>query len=93
MAEPFRKELASDRAYATVFATVAALHFSQAVLIPLAIAICWRFNALVVTRLKRTLVGDGCPYYYGVIPVRWALGWVVERRLRRCRPCPITART
>ena len=42
----------------TVFATVAALYFCQAVLIPLAIAILLAFLiAPVVTRLERTPLG------------------------------------
>ena len=68
----------------TVFATVAALYFCQAVLIPLAIAILLAFLiAPVVTRLGRRPLGSGdsCPHYGGGdTQCGGAIGWVVERQ-------------
>lgn len=68
----------------TVFATVAALYFCQAVLIPLAIAILLAFlMAPLVTRLERTPLGRVIAVLITVgvmLSAVGAIGWVVERQ-------------
>lgn len=68
----------------TLFATVAALYFAQAVLIPLAVAILLAFLlAPVVTRLERWRLGRIAAVLIAVgtaLAVLGTIGWTVERQ-------------
>ncbi|MGA3067217.1 MAG: AI-2E family transporter, partial [Tepidisphaeraceae bacterium] len=68
----------------TVFATVAALYFAQAVLVPLAVAVLLAFVlAPVVDRLERCRIGRIAAVLIAVgtaLAVLGTIGWVVEQQ-------------
>src|SRR4029453_2481242 len=68
----------------TLFATVAALYFAQAVLVPLAVAILLAFLlAPMVTWLERWRLGRIVPVLLAVglaLAVLGTIGWIVEQQ-------------